>query len=51
MKSKLAAILWPNSKEVGVKEAIAPMPIKVKAFQHQVQGYNMALRTMGVMEG
>ncbi|SET46415.1 hypothetical protein SAMN05660297_02484 [Natronincola peptidivorans] len=30
-------------------EAIAPMPIKVKAFQHQIKGYNMALRMMGVM--
>lgn len=31
-------------------EPIATMPIKVKAFQHQIKGYNMALRMMGVME-
>lgn len=28
---------------------IAPMPIKVKPFQHQIRAYNMALQAMGVM--
>jgi len=38
-----------KEKTVVAVAPLAPMPIKVKPFQHQIRAYNMALQAMGVM--
>ena len=34
----------------GEAQAIEPLPIKVKAFQHQVAAYNLACAVLGVVD-
>ncbi|MBP1920407.1 hypothetical protein [Youngiibacter multivorans] len=45
-----------NSQEQKTKaqhlvEPDQPMPIKVKPYSHQVIGYNLACRILGIIEG
>jgi len=39
-----------EEKNITSVEPLAPMPIKVKPFEHQIKGYNMALKIMGVIK-
>ena len=39
-----------EEKEAENNEPIEPMPIKLKPFQHQVKGYNMACMVLGLFE-
>ena len=40
-----------KSKSLVMVEPEQPMPLKVKPYSHQVIGYNLACRILGIFEG
>lgn len=40
-----------KTKRPHLEEPEQPMPIKVKPYSHQVIGYNLACRILGIFEG
>ena len=50
LQKKSKEFQTPDGMEDRTVNKEEPMPIKAKAYQHQVQGYNKACRMMGIFE-